>query len=127
MNIQILPSIDTKQDRINLEKKRGIIVSDIEYGTDPDKPKYLSSGLNSVMARLAAKNGNFIGINLKRLKNKNKADKAKLLARVRQNIITCREAGTGIAVLGALDKLEAKDFLLSLGASTAQANKSISF
>lgn len=92
-----------------------------------DKPKQLSSGLNHVLAKIAAKNNIAIGIDLDEIRYLEKKEKAQRLARIKQNIKICRKAKTKIVCLNVKDKIDAFNLLLSLGASTKQAKQSLLF
>jgi len=127
MTYQIIPAKDSAYNRHILEQKKGIILVGLEQNNEKDNPKYLSSGLNSIIARIASKNNNKIGINLETLQDKTKIEKARLLARIAQNIKICREAGTCIAIHGEKDRDSMREFLSSLGASTSQSSQAISF
>ena len=83
------------------------------------------SGFNHVLAKIAAKNNISIGIDLKELRSLSKEQKALALAKIRQNIKICRKAKAKISLLNAKDKKDAFSLLLSLGASTQQANQAI--
>ncbi|MFH1290047.1 MAG: hypothetical protein ABIH92_01425 [Nanoarchaeota archaeon] len=91
-----------------------------------DKLKQLSSGLNHIMAKIAAKNGVAIGIDLQAIRSiSNKKQKAQTIARIIQNIKTCRKAECGLVLLNYKDKKDAFEFLISLGASTKQAKEAL--
>lgn len=102
------------------------ILASIEFSAK-QKPhqKALDSGLNHVLAKIAAKNNISIGIYLKELRSLSKEQKALALAKIRQNIKICRKAKAKISLLNVKDKKDALSFLLSLGASTQQANQAI--
>ena len=127
MKYEVVKCKNVEYNRKILEQKKGIILLGLESCSDNDKPKYLSSGLNSIMALAATKNKNVIGIDLVSLKSAGKAEKAKLLARIRQNIEICRKTLTKCAIIGTNDKNEVSAFIESLGGSTKQANETISF
>ena len=86
-----------------------------------DKPKQLDSGLNNVLAEIAEKNKITIGFDLEELRKIEKKEKAKILARIKQDIKLCRKAKIKIVLLNYKDKIDSLNFLLSLGASTQQA------
>ena len=85
-----------------------------------DSLKSLDSGLNHVLAKLAAKNKVAIGINLQKLQNLDKKQKAIQLSRIRQNLKICRKAKCEIKLINAKDSKDAQALLMSLGASTQQ-------
>src|SRR3989344_1967820 len=72
-----------------------------------DKPKQLDSGLNHVLAEIATKNKDRIGIDLKDLRSMERKEKTKL------------------ALKNIKDKKDAFSLLLPLGASTQQAKEAI--
>ena len=116
----------------NLEFNRKIleygkfdIIFSIEDTKGEDNPKKLNSGLNHIMAKIAAKNKIVIGMNISEIQKLGKKEKAVKLARIRQNIKICRKAKTIIKVLNYKDRRNAFSFLLSLGASTEQAKEAI--
>src|SRR3989344_7426582 len=86
-----------------------------------DKLKQLDSGLNHVLAKIAAKNNLAIGIDIEEICHLEKKEKAQRLARIKQNIKICKKAKTKLTILNYKDKLNASNLLLSLGASTQQA------
>lgn len=90
-----------------------------------DKLKYLDSGLNHILAKIATKNKIRIGIDLNEIRSLDKKEKALALARIRQNIKICRKAKTKLALLNIKDKRDALSLLLTLGASTQQAKESL--
>lgn len=90
-----------------------------------DKLKQRDSGLNEILCRIAAKNNIKIGIDIGKIKSIKDKEKAKVLARIMQNIMLCKKAGTELVLLGNYDKKDAFSFLLTLGASTKQAKKAV--
>ena len=135
-------NIETAKKEIKLSKKPIIIKAQdenfnrkiLEYGkfevllftpellNFKDKPKQLDSALNHVLALLATKNKVAIGMDLETLRNLQKKEKARILAKLRQNIKICRKAKTSIAFLNSRDQ---SNFLLSLGASTQQVKAAL--
>ncbi|MBU0760984.1 MAG: hypothetical protein KJ600_02910 [Nanoarchaeota archaeon] len=119
----ILQAQSSDFNRKLLEYGKFDILLDIHNTQGKDKPKQLSSGLNHVLAKIAAKNKVAIGIDLKPLREiKDKKQKALALARIKQNIKICRKAKCKLAVINAKDKKDSANFLLSLGASTKQTS-----
>lgn len=90
-----------------------------------DKLKERDSGLNEILCRLAAKNNVKIGIDINKIKKLNDKDKAKVLSRIMQNIMLCKKTKCDLILVGNYDKKDAFSLLLTLGASTKQAKKSI--
>ena len=107
-----------------LEYGRFNILLDIEKTNGKNTLRYINSGLNHVLARIASKNNIALGIDLLALSKKNKKEKAELLAKIRQNIKLCRKAGVKIKALFYKDKKDAIFLLQSLGASSQQAVES---
>lgn len=122
--------VQAQNDDLNrkiLEYGKFDVLLSPEAGTKRDKPKQLDSGLNSILAAIAEKNGVAIGIDIKEIDSLDKAEKAKRLARISQNIKICRKTKTKIAVINAKDKKDAFALLISLGASTKQASETTYF
>lgn len=86
-----------------------------------DTLKSLDSGLNHVLAKIASKNNISIGIDLNEIRNLDKKEKALRLARIKQNIEICKKVRTKIIFLNSKDKKDSLSLMLSLGASTQQA------
>lgn len=64
-----------------------------------DYMKQRNSGLNEVLAKLAAKNKIEIGIQINEILKKSEIEKAKSLARLKQNIMLCKKAKAKIIFL----------------------------
>ncbi len=90
-----------------------------------DASKYLDSGLNHILAKIAARNNIAIGINLEEINPLDKKQKAIQLSKIIQNIKICRKEETKIRLLNYKDKKTAFSFLISLGASTQQTKEAI--
>ena len=109
-----------------LENKKVSILLSPEL-TEPDKIKQRGSGLNEILAKIAAKNNISIGIDINEILKKQDKERAILLARVMQNIKLCKRTKTKIIVFPKIkDKGQKKavfSFFLTLGASTQQADK----
>lgn len=123
----IVKSQDDEFNRKVLEYGNFNVLLSPEAGIKRDKPKQLDSGLNSILAKIAEKNKIAIGIDIKEISQLDKAEKAKRLARISQNIKICRKAKTKLAVINAKDRKDASALLLSLGASTQQTARAIYF
>ncbi|MBU0907716.1 MAG: hypothetical protein KKD18_03705 [Nanoarchaeota archaeon] len=107
-----------------LEYGKFDVLLDIQNTEGKDKLKQLNSGLNHVLAKIAAKNKVAIGIDLSGLRSiKDKKQKAKTLARIKANIQTCRKAKCLLTAINYKDKKDALELLISLGASTQQAKE----
>jgi|TARA_B100002003_G_C14060337_1_gene510457 RNase P/RNase MRP subunit p30 len=98
----------------------GMVVG-LEFGKR-DRLKQRDSGLNEIMCRLAKKNGIVVGVDVGRLARLDKLEKAKVLARVRQNIGLCKR--TGVKMIGYpagdYDKKDLSGLVVSLGGSSGQ-------
>src|SRR5690606_36738167 len=81
---------DPKYNRIVLEQKLADILVSPEINNERDNIKFLSSGMNGIMARIASKNKIPIGIDLNLLRKDNNLGQK--LARIRQNIKLVRKA-----------------------------------
>ncbi len=119
-----------KGDEFNrriLEYGKFDVLLSIESGGRRDKIKQMDSGLNEIVAKIAAKNNIAIGLDMQEIAGLGKREKAIRLARIKQNIEICRKAGTKMVVLNCEDKRNAFSLLISLGASSKQAEEAISF
>lgn len=117
----ITPAQDHAFNRKTLEQKKNIILLSPERHSRNDSLKQLDSGINTVLASIAKKNNNKIGIDLLALKKTPLHEKALYLARIKQIIEICRKTKTRLFING--DKKEGAAVLLSLGASTSQAKE----
>lgn len=94
-----------------------------------DYSRQRNSGLNEVLAKICAKKDITIGIQLKEIASKSEKEKAKALARLQQNIMLCKKAGTKLTFISEdgkiKDKLALQSILSVLGASTKQASDAI--
>ena len=109
-----------------LEYGKFDVLLSIESSERKDSLRGIDSGMNEILARIAAKNKVAIGLDLEELRNLSKMQKASRLSKIRQNIRLCRKTGTRLAILGIKDKRDAKDLLISLGASTVQVSRALS-
>ena|SRR3989344_1280838 len=89
-----------------------------------NKIRQTDSGLNHVLAKIAAENKIAIGINIQKITKLEKKEKAERLAKIKQNIKICRKSKTKLATLGVKPQ-EAQNLLQSLGASTSQTKELI--
>lgn len=109
-----------------LEYEKFDILLDIEStAQNKDTSKYLDSGLNHVLAKIAAKNNISIGIDLKQIQSLDKKQKAIILSKIIQNIKIARKAKANFKLINYKDKKTAFSFLISLGASTQQAKDAL--
>lgn len=84
----VFTSDDDELNRKVLEKlKVDVLLLNMKDRKDFQKQR--NSGLNHVMAKIAKANNFNIGINLDEIAEANKFDKAKILARVKQNVKIC--------------------------------------
>lgn len=89
-----------------------------------DYMKQRNSGLNEPLCKLAAKNDIKIGVQLDEIVRKEEIEKARSLARLKQNIMLCKKAKTQLVFLGKnIDKMATRALLSVLGASTSQASE----
>lgn len=123
---KIVQAQDDEFNRKILEYGKFDVLLSPESGLRKNKIRQTDSGLNHVLAKIAAKNNLSIGIDLKEIKKLGKKEKAERLAKIKQNIIICRKAKTKIAIFGAT-KQESINLLQSLGASTQQVKETILF
>src|SRR3989338_9923415 len=118
----IVQAQDEEFNRKVLEIGINILLSP-EIHNRRDKLKQRDSGLNEILCKIAAKNNTRIGIEIDKITKLDKKEKAKTLARIKQNIKLCRKAGCKIIVIdkNKYDKQGIMSFFISLGASTEQA------
>lgn len=121
----IVRAQDEEFNRKILENKDVNVLLSPELHNRKDKLKERDSGLNEILCKIAAKNDVKIGINIAEISKKQREERAKILARIMQNIKLCKKAGAEIVLIGECDKKDAFSFLLTLGASTSQAKKAI--
>ncbi len=94
----------------------------VELYNRKDFMKQRDSGLNEIMCKLAKKNNIKIGIDVGEIARLGKIDKARVLARVMQNIELCKRTSADMVVypVGKFGKQDVMSFILSLGGSTGQ-------
>jgi ribonuclease P/MRP protein subunit RPP1 len=118
----IVKAQDDMFNRKILEYGKFDVLVGVEFGERRrDRLKQLDSGFNHVMAKIAAKNGVAIGIDLEEIRKLEGKEKALVLGRIRQNIKFCRKAGCRIKLFRVRDERDGIGFLISLGADTKQA------
>lgn len=110
-----------------LEFGRFDVLVGIEQSSDvkKDKLKQIDSGMNHVLAKIAAKNKVAIGIDLNSIRKMDKKKKALVLEKIIQNLKICRKAKCKIKLFNCEDEKDAFSFLISLGADSKQAKESI--
>ncbi len=116
---------DSEFNRKIVEMSEVDILLSPELHDRNDKLKERDSGLNEILCRLAAKNQIKIGIDINKIKKLKDKDKAKVLARVSQNIMLCKKTKCDFVLVGSYDKKDAFSLLLTLGASTKQAKEAL--
>jgi RNase P/RNase MRP subunit p30 len=124
----IVKAGDEEFNRKVIEIKGVNILLSPELHDRKDKIKQRDSGLNEFLCKLAAKNNIKIGINIQEIKFLPAIPKAKIIARIIQNIKLCKRTKTQI-ILYPEDKYKKQDimsFITTLKGSTEQAGKSIS-
>ncbi len=109
---------DDLYNRKMLEYGRFSMLLSPEKHSGKDMIKQNDSGLNHVLAKIAAKNNISIGIDLDDIRKLGKKEKAIRFSKIRQNIKICRKARTRIIVLGSDDS---SYLMRSLGSSSSQA------
>ncbi len=114
-------------NRKMLEYGKFDILLSPEEGNRKDSVRYVDSGLNTVLARIAKKSKTAIGIDLQEISKKDKKEKAVLLSKTIENIKICRKAKVSFFALNANDEKGAVSLLSTLGASSQQAKESIKF
>lgn len=116
---------DEEFNRKVLEIKGVNILLGPELHSRKDKMKQRDSGLNEFLCKLAAKNNIKIGINLNEIQKLDKKQKAKVLARIIQNIQLCKRTKTQI-ILWPENKYKSQDvmaFITTLKGSTEQGKQ----
>jgi RNase P/RNase MRP subunit p30 len=120
-------SQDDEFNRKALEIK-GINMLIINENLDvKDYSKQRNSSLNEVLAKIAAEKNITIGIQIDEIIKKPEKEKAKSLARLKQNIMLCKKSGTKLVFLknnNSIDRKALESLMIVLGASTKQASES---
>jgi ribonuclease P/MRP protein subunit RPP1 len=121
----IIQAQDDNFNRKILEYGKFDVLLSVESGNRKNSLRQIDSGLNHVLAKIAAKNKIAISIDLNEIKKLSKSQKAQRLSKIIQNIKICRKAKTKIKVINTNDKKNTSSLLLSLGASTTQIKFSL--
>jgi len=90
--------------------------------------KQRNSGLNEVLAELAAKNKIKIGIDIEKIRKKDKKEQARSIARLAQNILLCKKANAEMIIFSQnelKDKRAIASLLLTLGLDTKRTEKAV--
>lgn len=114
---------DEKEFRKIAEQKKEAIILVNNVINKRDKLKQLS-GINDVIAKILVKSKGKLGIDLDKIISLSDREKAKQLSRIRELIKICRRNKTEIILKNTAK--EARDILISLGASTEQAKQATS-
>lgn len=120
-------SQDDEFNRKALEIK-GINILVINEDLDiKDYMKQRNSGLNEVLAKICSEKNIKIGIQIDKIIKKDTIEKAKSLARLKQNIMLCKKAGASLVFLNNsnIDKRELQSLMIVLGSDTKQAEESV--
>jgi len=126
-NPKIVLAQDEEFNRKMLERANFDILLSPEKNTSNTTIRSIDSGLNHVLCKIASKRGIRIGIDLENLRNLENKQKAIILEKIIQNIKLCRKYKVQLALKGIKDKSDSFAFLLSLGSSTEQASKALTF
>lgn len=119
-----LLSQDDEFNRKALEIKGLNMLIINESFAQKDYMKQRASGLNEILAKICAEKNIVVGVQIDEIIKKEDVEKAKSLARLKQNIMLCKKAGTRLVFVGDIkDRLALQSVLLVLGASTSQAKK----
>jgi|TARA_Y100000034_G_scaffold136615_1_gene214160 ribonuclease P/MRP protein subunit RPP1 len=97
---------------------------DVIVGLEFDRRDFLkqrNSGLNEIMARLAKKNGIKIGVDVGEIKKLSCVEKARVLARLRQNIGLCKRLKVEMIVYPRGYGKEVMSLFLVLGSDSGLA------
>lgn len=113
---------DEDFNRKILEIKGVNILLGPEFHERRDKLKQRDSGLNEFLCKLAKKNNIAIGVDIGPLKKLNKKQKARVLARIKQNIILCKRTKANIFLFPKekYSCLDALSLFIALKGSTEQ-------
>ena len=92
-----------------------------------DYMRQRSSGLNEVLTKMCMDKNISIGIQIKEIIIQEDVEKAKSLARLKQNIMLCKKVSCNLFFLDdkKFDKRNLQAILLVLGASTSQAKEAV--
>lgn len=81
----------TEQDRFLFEKAKPSIIFDLELSQRPDGLFQRNSGLNHIMAALAAKNEMTVAFSFSSILNSAGFRRAQIMGRMAQNLVLCRK------------------------------------
>jgi len=115
---------DISSNRLFLEdKKTKMLILNHKIGKD--RLKQRDSGLNHVLCKIAKKNEIILAIDIEELGVGDKKKRAKILGRMIQNIRLIKKAKNKFKLLNYSNKVQARDFLLTLGLPTDMAKKAV--
>ena len=98
-----------------------------ERGVKKDSLKQRDSGINHVVAKMAAEKGIVVVVDFAEVAGLKGKDKALRLGRVIQNVKICRKAGCEVKIWGSGDEKALRSFGISLGMSSSQVRDSVVF
>lgn len=119
----VIRAQDDNFNRNIMENKDVDMVVGLEMHSERDYMKQRDSGLNEILCKIAKKNDIKIGVEVDRISKLGKFEKARVLARVAQNIRLCKRTKTKIVLLCDACKLSKQDIMgvfVTLGGSTQQ-------
>ncbi len=131
LNVEKKPKILEAQNesfnRKAIEKLEFDIILGIEKNTRKTNIKHVDSGLNHYLCKLMNKKKISLGVDLNNLKSGSKKEKAIKLEKIMENVNLCKKHKVNLVLFNTEDSTNAKAFLSSLGASTQQTSKALSF
>jgi len=117
---------DNDFNRRMIEKTEIDFLVSPERGVRRDSLKQRDSGLNHVVAKVAAKKDIGIVIDFDSIAElKDRKEKALRLGRIMQNVRVCRKAGCKILIWGGDDLVSLRAFGFSLGMSSQQVKEAV--
>lgn len=127
-----IKAIDESFNRRVIETLNFDYLVSVEENSGKDGLKQRSSGINHVVAKLAAKKNISFVVSMEALKNLNPLEKAKYISRIIQNIKICRKAKCSIKLASlSLNKsiscLDRSKIAISWGMSSQQVSDSLIF
>lgn len=110
-------------NRIILENKKVNFLM-LNHKDKKDRLKQRDSGLNHVLCKIAKENNIGFIIDMKEL-NAEKKERAKILARILQNIKLIKKFKNKLKIINYQDKYSISSFLLTLGLPTSMIKESL--
>ncbi len=110
-----------------LEIKDVNVLLSLEIHNRKDKLKERDSGLNEILCTIAKKNNIKIGIDVDAIKKIPKKEKARVIARLKQNIFLCKKIGTQLCFFPSshYSRQDLQALIITLSGSTQQAKNAI--